>query len=295
MSRALGQVAFSSGSPLRLYHLASGKPAGTFAVCDDVLRGGLAYFRDQLVVVCESGVQLFQGGKPSRQKLPVHVAPITAAHLVGTQLAAGHRDGVLRIYSLIGSPTLEIPVPGPPIDVKSLVLTPDGSRLAVAWTQGSIWWWDPKHPSIFYPIVRHTHESDTLAFSGTGTLLAEEGEPQFTSVWRLGAEQVAARDPASGAPAGGGVASGSRGGAVNNATLEARLRNGSWVKRMLFTRDSRWLVRGGSDGLELIEIAGPRRLALDARGEVEEVAMDEYGSTLAAVDRAGRLTVWTAH
>ena len=42
--------------------------------------------------------------------------------------------------------------------------------------------------------------------------------------------------------------------------------NGTWVKRILFTRDDRWLVRGGSDGLEIAEISGPRRVACSRSG-----------------------------
>ena len=46
----------------------------------------------------------------------------------------------------IGADVVEIPVPGPPIDVKSLALSPDGSIIAVAWIQGSIWWWRTAEP-----------------------------------------------------------------------------------------------------------------------------------------------------
>ena len=64
------------------------------------------------------------------------------------------------------------------------------------------------------------------------------------------------------------------------------------MKQIRFTPDGKWLARGGSDGLELAEIAGPKRVALDTRGAVEDVAFDEQSGVLAAADRDGRLTVW---
>jgi WD40 repeat protein len=181
-------------------------------------------------------------------------------------LVAGHRDGAIRIYSLdaAATPPIEIRVPGPPIDVKSLALTRDGARLAVAWVQGSIWWWDVSKPSESHDLVRHESESDALAFSDDGALLAEEGAQNETTLWSLSP----------------------------SATEKAKVHNGNWVKRIAFTRDGKWLVRGGSDGLELAEIGGPKRVALDTRSPVEDLALDELGSTLAAVDRDGRLTVW---
>src|SRR5690606_11362290 len=95
---------------------------------------------------------------------------------------------------------------------------------------------------------------------------AEEGRAGFTTVWKFEAKQ--------------------------GAQKFAALKNGDWIKRLLFTKDSRWLVRGGSDGLELAEVSGPRRHVLDAAGRVEDVAMDELGSIIASGDRVGRLMVF---
>lgn len=264
VSRKLRRVVTASGSPIRLFDLFSGKLVGAIDTCDDVVRGGMAFANRKLVVVCERGVRLYEGKKPSLQKLSVNAAKITAAAFAWPWLALGHHDGVIRIYGLDGSPTIEIPVPGPPIDVKSLALTRDGSRVAVAWIQGSIWWWETAKPKIHHRLVRRENESDTVAFSHDAALFAEEGVTSFTTVWDFAASQ----------------------------REQAQLRNGAWVKRILFTRDSKWLVRGGSDGLEIAEIAGPQRVALDTRGSVEDIAMDEQGSVIAAVDRDGRLTAW---
>ncbi len=149
--------------------------------------------------------------------------------------------------------------------MKSLALTKDGKRLAVAWVQGSIWWWDVVDPATPHTLVRHERESDALAFSGDGALFAEEGTELFTTVWSFAATPVA----------------------------RGALKNGAWIKRLLFTRDASWLVRGGSDGLELAEIDGPRRVALDTRDAVEDAAFDEQGASLGAIDRSGRLTYWS--
>jgi len=265
--RALARVAVAAGSTLAIYDLRSGKRVNVLPACREVVRGGLGFYNNRLVVVCESSLELYDAAKltrlPATKTAP---AAATAVAIVGPRVAIGHRDGVLRVYSLDGSPTLEIAVPGPPIDVKSLDLTRDGSRIAVAWIQGSIWWWHTARASEPHDLIRHDSESDTLAFSDDGALLAEEGRQNFTTVYGFGDKPIE----------------------------KASLRNGAWVKRLRFTRDGKWLVRGGSDGLELAEIAGPRRVALDTRGAVEDVAFDENAATLAAADRDGRLTVWAA-
>jgi len=267
VSRALDRVAYSNGQGVMLFALGSGKPVDAGLVtCAPVIRGGLAYGGQRLVVVCQGAVKIRDAAAAATTRdLAIAPAPVTAAALAGDRLALAHRDGVVRVYPLAGGAPVEIPVPGPPIDVKSLALTADGARLAVAWVQGSVWWWDTAAPAAPHDLVRHDRESDTLAFSRDGALLAEEGESFYTTVW----------SDLAGTPA-----------------VKARLRNGSWVKRLLFTPDGAWLVRGGSDGLELAEIAGPKRVVLDERGSVEDVAMSEDGALLAAADREGRLTVW---
>jgi hypothetical protein len=265
ISRKLGRVAVSSGNQLQLYDVSTGKRVGAIASCREVLRGGLAFADGKLVVVCDNSVELWDARRLARLQAPkTEPQRATAAAIVWPRLALGHRDGVIRLYGLDGSPSIAIRVPGPPIDVKSLDLTRDGSKLAVAWVQGSVWWWRTSEPDKPHELVRHENESDSVAFSDDGALFAEEGRTAFTTVWALSSPPVE----------------------------KARLKNGDWIKRLLFTRDARWLVRGGSDGLELAEIAGPKRVALDTRGSVEDVSLDEQGSSLAAIDRDGRLSVW---
>jgi hypothetical protein len=264
VSSRLGRVAYSNGNGVELFELASGQQRAKLATPAEVVRGGLAFAQTMLVVVSEQSVQAYQGTRSVPLPVRIHESRITAAHVSWPRLAAGHYDGVIRIYGLDGSATVEIPVPGPPIDTKSLALTRDGKRVAVAWVQGSIWWWDLGRPGEFHDLVRHKSESDALAFSDDGRLLAEEGETNFTTVWSM-----------QGTPA-----------------PVHKIKNGAWVKRMLFTRDAQWLVRGGSDGLELCELAGPRRVALDTRGAVEDLGLDEQSALIVAADREGRLTVW---
>jgi hypothetical protein len=265
LSRSLGRVAFANKEGVELFELASGKSAGRVQRCRDVVRGGLAFHGTDLIIVCEkSVVRVNAHRRTDSPDLAVNAAPVTAATFVGSRMALGHRDGVIRVYALDGGATTEVRVPGPPIDVKSLSLTRDGSRLAVAWVQGSIWWWDLAKPDAFHDLVRHEQESDALAFSGDGALLAEEGAPNAITLWQLGAAPSA----------------------------KAKVKHGSWVKRILFTSDGKWLVRAGSAGLELAEIGGPKRVALDTRDPVEDAAFDENSAALGAVDRQGRLTVW---
>ncbi len=265
VNRGAKLVAYSSGSTVRLHELGSGALLWELSLGSEILRGGLGFRNGKLYVACVSKVAAIDSRtrKPTAG-LDVASAPMTAVAFQGEWLAAGHTDGVVRIYSLVGGETREIPVPGPPIDVKSLALTPDGRRVAVAWVQGSIWWWNVAEPGSPTPLVRYLHESDALAFSNDGQLLAEEGEEQQTTLWSFG----------------------------DRPTKLMALRQGAWVKRILMTRDRKWLVRAGSDGLELAEIAGPRRIELDARAPVEDAAFDEETSLIAAADRAGRLILY---
>lgn len=265
VSAKLGRVAFASKDSVSLFDLGTGKPKGEIARCREVVHTGLAFVGSNLFVVCEKGVVVADGLDASPKPAPtIHSARISAAAFQGSRMVLAHRDGVVRIYALDGGPTLEIAVPGPPIDVKSLALTRDGARLAVAWVQGSIWWWDVSSPGTSHDLVRHESESDALAFDATGTLLAEEGASKTTTLWSF----------------------------ADKPSEKASIRNGSWIKRLLFTPDGKWLVRAGSDGLELAEIAGPKRIALDTRGPVEDAAFDEGATRLAAADRDGRLTLW---
>jgi hypothetical protein len=196
------------------------------------------------------------------EPLDVHGASITAAALASRKLALAHRDGVVRVHDLASGELIEVIVPGPPIDVKSLAIDAAGERVAVAWVQGSIWWWELKQPEVFHKLVRNENESDSIAFAPNGSF-AEEGRPSFTTLWRFDVEQEPRK--------------------------VGELRNGDWVKRLLFTRDSLWLVRGGSHGLDLAEASGPKRVVLDSAGRVEDVAMDETGSVIVVGDRLGRL------
>jgi WD40 repeat protein len=248
------------------YDLASGERVADVALCGEVLRGGLAVQGDELWAACKRGLARLDAHTltPKDAVEPVPVDATAAAFAPGS-VALGHRDGVVRIYPLSGGPLREVPVPGPPIDVKALALSSVSDRVAVAWIQGSVWWWDIGAPDRSHRLVRHDHESDALAFDPSGRRLAEEGEVEHTAVWDLETAE---------APV-------------------AKLENGDWVKRIHFTPDGKWLARGGSDGLELAEIAGPKRIALDTSGDVEDVASDEAFSSLAAIDRKGRLTFWT--
>lgn len=264
ISSKLSRVAFASKDSIEVYDLANGKHLATPAKCNSTVHTGLAFHAGRLFVVCENGVVSVEAKKLAENKpFPIASSRVSAASFQGSRLVLGHRDGVVRVYDLDAGTKVEVPIPGPPIDVKSFALTADGSRLAVAWVQGSIWWWDTQKPSEPHDLVRHETECDALAFSPAG-LLAEEGAKNSTTVWELG----------------------------NPPSEKGKVRNGDWVKRIHFTRDGKWLVRGGSDGLELAEIAGPKRVALDTRSPVEDVALDELGMRAAAVDRTGRLTVW---
>jgi WD40 repeat protein len=264
---ALGRAAFASDASVSIHDLATGKQLASAKPCKEILHRSTVFAGGKLLVGCTNGVVRLDPNKLAKLAPPrMHASDITALALAAQRLVVAHRDGIIRLYPLDGSPAREIKVPGPPIDVKSLALTRDGARLAVAWVQGSIWWWETSKPDSPRDLVRHASESDALAWSRDGSTLAEEGAQNQTTLWSFAS-----------APA-----------------QSAKIKNGAWVKRIHFSADGKWLVRGGSDGLELAEVAGPRRVALDTRGNVEDVAMDERGALVAAADRDGRLTLWAA-
>ncbi len=265
VSRSASRVAAAvADSPVKLYDTRTGKALGASASCTDVLRSGVYLAASRLIVACGSRVEQYQL-RDLKELSRLEFEPeqrAVAVTLSWPWLAVGHHDGVLRIYDLVGGGVREIEVPGPPIDVKSLALSHDGQRLAVAWVQGSIWWWSIDAPEQPNRLVRYENESDALAFDRSGRLLAEEGEANLTRVWAL------------------------------DEAKPAHLRaHGAWIKSLWFTARGDWLVRGGSHGLDLVELAGEGTLSL-ANGLVEDVALDDDGASLAAVDREGNLRLW---
>ncbi|MEZ4372959.1 MAG: WD40 repeat domain-containing protein [Polyangiaceae bacterium] len=252
------------GSPVKLYDYWSGKSAGVSATCTDVLRGGVYLLDGKLIVVCANRLEQYQVQGMKELPAPdLADSRATAVTLAWPWLAVGHHDGVIRLYNLKDDKRLEIAVPGPPIDVKSLALSKDGSTLAVAWVQGSIWWWKVAEPELPHPLTRYESESDALTFDSTGQWLAEEGEKALTSIWSFEGEP----------------------------NRRYQRKHGAWIKRMYFTRDGKWLLRGGSHGVDLVEVAGEHALSLTA-GLVEDVALDPDQTSVAAVDRKGRLSLW---
>ncbi|MEZ4228712.1 MAG: WD40 repeat domain-containing protein [Polyangiaceae bacterium] len=257
-------AAVVEGSPVKLYDFWSGKSAGVSATCTDVLRGGVFLLQGRLIVVCSDRLEQYRvQGMKELPSPSLAESRATAASLAWPWLAVGHHDGVLRLYNLQSEERVEIPVPGPPVDVKSLALSKDGSTLAVAWVQGSIWWWkvaEPEHP---HPLTRYESESDALTFDPSGRWLAEEGEKSLTSVWSFDGEP----------------------------NRRYQRKHGAWIKRMHFTRDGKWLLRAGSHGVDLVEVAGEHSLSLTS-GLVEDVGLDPDQTSFAAVDRKGRLSLW---
>ncbi len=263
--RKLSRVAASFSSSVKIFDFKTGKPLRTLASCGDVVRGGLAFAKQNLVVTCGSAIEVFDVRRLRQSSGPTMAeSKATASSFVYPKLAVGHHDGVVRIYDLAGGDTVEIPVPGPPIDVKSIALSPDKKTVAVAWVQGSIWWWNVAEPKMPHKLVRYPNESDCLAFSPNSKYLAEEGRSRHTTLWRWGSAPSA----------------------------ERTIPNGAWVKRMLFTKDGQWLARGGSDGVELAGAVDGERLKLVEGRNVEDIALDEQSASLAAVDRKGRLILF---
>ncbi len=259
------RVAYASKTHVALYDLRSGKLLAKAEPCNEVVHTGLSFVGAKLHLVCDDQLVSYAADKLIAVQAPsIAAQKVTAAAFVGERLALGHRDGVVRVYDLKKGSKIEVVVPGPPIDVKSLALSADGKRLAVAWVQGSVWWWELATPTQFHELIRHDAESDALAFDHSGQVLAEEGARHTTTLWELS-------EP---------------------AKQRAKLQGGDWVKQILFSADDKLLVRGGSDGLHLSEIGGPKRVVLDASGKIEDVAADEGFKKLAAADRDGRLSLW---
>ncbi len=140
IDRGAARVAAATvGSSARLYDYWRGRSTGVSASCATILRGGLALRGGKMVVVCQDRIELYDSRSLKQDTAPeMAESRATAAHVSWPSIAVGHHDGVLRIYSLEGGPTVEMATTGASTDVKSVALPTDGSVVVAAWGQGSI-------------------------------------------------------------------------------------------------------------------------------------------------------------
>ena len=266
--RGIGRVAASTGSSTTIFELRDGSTVGSLAPSCSVVAHGLGFGDGKLAVVCEHELALFDARSLAKvQSINVDADEVKAAAVLWPRAALAHDDGVIRVYRLDGGPTIEIPVPGPPLEVKSLAISKDGAKIAVAWVQGSLWWWETARPAAFHALDRYSTQINAMRFDDGGRKLASEGASFETNVWSFQSPQP---------------------------IKQSNVRTGSWVNGLRFTKDGRWLAVGGSDGLHLSEVGGTQRVDLDRGASIEDVDMDEQGSVIVTTDRSGVVRCWTA-
>jgi hypothetical protein len=266
-SHALGRAVISASSEAQVFELATGKPIGKVTEgCGRVLRHGMGFGGGNLVLACENRLDVIDGTTLAKVKtIRIEPSKVWAVSVAWPRVALAHEDSVIRIYSLDGAPERQLPIPGPPVEVTSLSLSRDGERIAVGWTQGSVWWWDVQKPNEPHKVAKGNSHVSAVTWNRDATLLAEES-PSFTvAAWRVGPPQVSL----------------------------ATFKVGSWTNGTAFLADSSWLFYGGSDGLSVGEIGGSGVKQVASRDDsVEDLAMDEDGMFLLATDRSGNLDAY---
>ena len=267
VSRALGRVAVSGGSETQLFELATGNPAGKISEgCGRVLHRGLGFGGGNLVLACEDKLDVIDAASRTKIKsVRIEPSKVQACAIAWPRVALAHEDGVIRIYSLDGAAERQVPVPGPPIEVTSLALSRDGERVAVGWTQGSVWWFETQKPSEPHKVAKGSSHVSAVAWSHDGALLAE-GSPSFhVAVWKTGPPSA------------------------NVGTFKV----GSWTNGLAFTQDGTWLFHGGSDGFAVGEVGGTAAHELAGHADaIEDVAIDEAGIHVVTTDRDGHVDAW---
>jgi hypothetical protein len=266
-SHSLNRAALSASSEAQMVELATGKPVGKVTEgCGRVLRHGMGFGGGNLVLACEDRLDVIDATTLAKVKtIRIEPSKVKAVSVAWPRVALAHEDNVLRIYSLDGAAERQIPIPGPPVEVTSLSLSRDGERLAVGWTQGSVWWWETQKPDNPHKVAKGNSHVSAVSWNRDGTLLAEES-PSFTvAAWRVGPPQVSL----------------------------ATFKVGSWTNGTVFTSDDKWLFYGGSDGLSVGEIGGAGVRQIAGRDDsVEDLATDEDGVFLLATDRSGNLDAY---
>jgi WD40 repeat protein len=200
--------------------------------------------------------------------LQAHVSPITALVLSenGQLLAAGHEDGVVKIWN-VGQARPLVTAWGHRGAVKSLAFSPDASRLVTAGADSFAIVWSVSDGSEVARLVGHVGPIAAARFSPDGRRVATAGDDRTAKVWELPSGRVA-------------------------ATLEG---HAAAVRDARYNRDGSLIATSGADGLVNVWDASTGRLvrSLPHEGEILALNFSQDQPLLVAGSNGGGVAkVW---
>ena len=225
----------------------------------------------QLVSVSEdhAAIQWDLVSGEEREILRGHESPLTAVatHLGETSyVAIGGESGGVELWSgpLSGAPRV---VGRPEWAVHALAFSPDGSRLAVAWSNREVRVYATAGGEFLHGLEGHAGAITGLAWTPDGAHLVTGALDESVRLWEVDST-------------------------VELARFEEGLR---WIKDVALDAQGRWLAAAGHDGyVRVYSLADRGLVALLGDGErpVDHVCFSSSGDRLAAAGGDGRVHLW---
>jgi WD40 repeat protein len=195
-----------------------------------------------------------------------------------------------------------------PAEVKQIVYSPDGKRLATAGTDAARLW-DAGTGALLRTFSSHDG-STSVAFSPDGKRLATAGQDNTVSIWDAGSGRELRALPAQSdlvyrvvfSPDGRLLATvgNDKTARIWDATSGQELRkftdHTEWVYGVAFSPDGKRLATAGQDSQTYVwDVAsGARQLALTAPGRLYSVVFSPDGARLATASEDGHVYLWDA-
>jgi serine/threonine protein kinase/Tol biopolymer transport system component len=233
----------------------------------------------------------------------------TLASCAGYDLS-GREDRVIRLWDVAGR-RQRATLTGHTASVYGVAFSPDGGLLASAAADDTLRLWDVAGGRQRAVLTGHTNEITGVAFSSEGRLVASASSVDGVGIWDVGtgrqrfdlAGHTSEIQAVAFSPDGRLLASASSDGTVRlwdvaGGTQRAALQHDGPLSSVTFSADGELIATclGFDPTVTLWEVAsGERRATLvgdEDGGRVEDLAFSPDGTTLAAVDLFGTVTLW---